>query len=168
MSAGVQAVSGAVLRVNSFKEFFIRGPAADFDTELGTNARGDLCGHRAAKGGIESVPALQEHFNQVELLDSDMADIVGGRGSIDVRFLKRPGGFDVPFVDDDGAGHKIAEAFVLFAEKDANDGDAVKDRKLVNDPQQVARYGVVGADRAAVILDHAELRVSFARSLAVP
>src|SRR5450432_999315 len=165
---GRVTAGGAILRVNGFEKLFVGRPSVDLDFEFLTDARCDLRGHRAAQRGIESVAALQKRFDQVQLVYGNAAHVVNSSGIVSANIQKRAGGFDGLFVYDNGPGHKIAETFIFFAEKHAEHRDAVESGKLVDDAKKISRDGVVGANRAAVVLHHAKPCVALAGSLAVP
>jgi hypothetical protein len=111
-----KASAGATLRVNRLQKFLVARPPVDLDAQFPGDAIGDLRSHGAAKGGIETVAALKERFNQLQFILGDEADIVSGRSGVHLRVQERPRGFDGFLVHHHGPGHEIAKAFVLLAE----------------------------------------------------
>ena len=113
---------GAILRVNLLQKFLVARPSVDLHAEFSGDAIGDLCGHGAAKGGIEAVAALKERFDQSKFIRGDEAEVVSGRSGIHLRIQEGSRGFHGFLVHHHGSGYEIAKTFVLLAEKDADDG----------------------------------------------
>lgn len=50
---GTKTPAGSILRVNLLQKFLVARPSVDLHAEFYCHPIGDLCGHGAAKGGIE-------------------------------------------------------------------------------------------------------------------
>ena len=64
------------------------------------------------------------------------------------------------FVHHDGAGPEISQPLPLFAAQHAGDAHGIKRRKLIHDPQQMARHRFDRCDRPAGFLDYADSQIA--------